>query len=210
MQILGHDIPSDPDYDPNCGFFSHDEAAILYHIAQRVGGVWVDVGSRFGWTTAHLIAAGRPVIAVDPCYADERYEARFIKNLLAVEPIYIKYEGIAQELSVSMWVEPQDGFVIDGNHDHPEPLNDVRAALRIAKDACAFVLHDFYGQPIIDAVKFLMLEGFNTRIYWTPNGIALCWRGMPEFLAPFHVRDPQICWQDVRRPLKGFDFEACL
>jgi hypothetical protein len=40
MQMMGHDVPSDPDFDPNCGFLTHDEAAILFACASscRNGG----------------------------------------------------------------------------------------------------------------------------------------------------------------------------
>lgn len=213
IQILGHDIPSDPDYEPNCGFFGYGEAAILHLIARIVGGTWVDIGSRFGWTTAHLLAANCPVIAVDTCYANEQYEARFLENMRALpgtQQLWLKYAGTAQALAAEPWIEPQDGFVIDGNHDDPEPLNDARACLRIAKEGCAIVLHDLYGRPIQDAVAFLMAEGFLARVYWTPNGMALCWRGLPDFVPPFHVPDPALDSIDVRRRITGFDLGDCV
>ncbi len=212
IQILGHDIPSDPDHEPNCGFFSEDEAAILYHIAKSIPGAWLDIGARFGWTAAHLIEAGCRVTAVDPALDYAVLQGRFESNLQShwdgIVAVY--HETAAQffQRKGARFV----GAVIDGNHDDPEPKNDVRGFLRMVdgQEDCTVILHDFYGQPIIDAVQFLMDEGFSTRIYWTPNGVALCWRGLRDFVPPFHVRDPAICWKDVRRPLKGFDFEKCL
>jgi hypothetical protein len=56
MQHCGHDEPSDPDFLPNCGFWTHDEAALLYTIANSVPrGTWVDIGARLGWTAAHVL-----------------------------------------------------------------------------------------------------------------------------------------------------------
>ena len=70
MQNCGHDIPSDPDFDPGCGFMSHDELAILYatlhgpHMHKRTV---VEIGSRFGWSTkAIVLATEGAVFAVDP------------------------------------------------------------------------------------------------------------------------------------------------
>ena len=53
-QIMGHDAPSDPDFDPDCTYLTHDEAAILYSIAKAWPGSWVDIGARLGWTGATL------------------------------------------------------------------------------------------------------------------------------------------------------------
>jgi len=56
---FGHDVPRDwadkSDDDPvfgiwkRCGFWTHDEAAILYNVAQRVNGFWLDMGIESVW-----------------------------------------------------------------------------------------------------------------------------------------------------------------
>ena len=35
-QIMGHDAPSDPDFEPECTYWTHDEAAILYNVVKQV------------------------------------------------------------------------------------------------------------------------------------------------------------------------------
>ncbi len=69
------------------------------------------------------------------------------------------------------------------------------------------LFHDFRGQPIQDAVLMLMhIEDFRCRIYDTPNGVALLWRGYPEFKPPDHTPDPAIDWKAIRKQALGFDW----
>src|SRR5262249_1970061 len=82
MQIAGHDIPSDPDYAPDCGFLSADEAAILYHCVRAIGGGhWLDIDARFGWTAAHICEAGGTVTMVDPELQFQVKTARMESNM---------------------------------------------------------------------------------------------------------------------------------
>jgi hypothetical protein len=204
---LGHDIPSDPDFDPRCGFMSHDEAAILYNCAKQVGGRWIDIGSRFGWTTAHLIEAKCQVWAVDREYCNPQFKDRAIENLSHwPRSSYVLVDVTAQDF-LSGGTGGIEGFVIDGDHDDPQPLLDAKGCLRLANPnpAAVFVFHDFYGKPIRDGVNFLIDQGLKCRIYDTPNGMAVCWRG--EFTPPHHVPDPKIDWAGVRLSrCPDFDF----
>jgi len=188
---FGHDVPSDPDFDPDCGFFTHDEVAILYNVAEQIGGTWVDIGARTGWTAAHLMVAGCRVVAVDPEYRHMDFLSRTHNNLWDIEGNYLTICETATEFLESR-KETFDGFVIDGNHDAPEPLNDARGCLSISRQDCVMVFHDLRGQPIQDAVRFLKNEGFSSKEYLTPNGLAVCWRGYSKFVAPVHVPDPAV------------------
>ena len=206
---LGHSIPSDPDYEPDCCFMSHDEAAILYHCALSMPGDWVDIGARFGWTTAHIAEANPSVvIPIDPIlrYAPQRN--RFMENLEDWdEEIILRFDVDAAD-AIPMLAHGISGFCIDGNHDDPEPLRDATAALTMAAEDTCMVFHDFRGRPIRDAVRFLMAQGFKARVYWTPAMMAVCWRG--DFVPPVHVRDPAIDWFSVRRAIDSdFDLTRC-
>src|SRR5712664_503966 len=77
VQHMGHDCPSDPDFEPACTFLTHDEAAILYRIAKAWPKRWADIGARLGWTAAHLIAGGASVCAIDPQLQFQTFLARF-------------------------------------------------------------------------------------------------------------------------------------
>ena len=212
---LGHDIPSDPDYEPENCYLSHDEAALLYHCVKALPGAWLDIGCRFGWSTAHIAAAGSEVTAVDQDLCLQSQQERFEDNLLgwwpSISEVIAKPTVIALPQLLLRRVPIQlNGFCIDANHDSPEPTNDAKGCLWIAAPDCCIVFHDFRGQPIRDAVRFLMGEGFRARVYWTPSMMAVCWRG--NFVPPIHVRDPKVDWASVRRGAKvdqDFDLSRC-
>ena len=208
--MFGHDAPSDPDYDSACTFWTHDEAAILYAIANagRRGDRWVDIGSRFGWTAAHLIVGGADVVLVDPIY---QYEAQldrlhdnlrsFPNGLLTLSRDFDHAAGDLQANGVRFY-----GAVIDGNHDEPYPQTDAERAMKLGCQVIVF--HDFWGKPIRDGVRFLEGLGWKVRVYNTPNGVACCWRD-PKFLPPDHVPDPGIEWnRESWAP--DFDWSVCI
>jgi hypothetical protein len=87
------------------------------------------------------------------------------------------------------------GAVIDGNHDAPHPLEDVQGAAHAAADV--ILLHDHVGRPVREAGDWLVSQGFKHRIYFTPNGVGLFWRGLPDFVPPDHIPDP-LCEQSMR------------
>ncbi len=212
LTMNGHAVPSDPQYEPGCGFMTHDEAAILYHIAKRKPGTWVDIGSRLGWTAAHIIAAGEgkgnTVYSVDPAYQVEEFAALAQSQC----PEMIMQATTSHHfLNGTHYEDFFDGFVIDGDHDFPTPMLDAIAADKRAKPDAVIVLHDFMGRPIQDAVVYLMAMGWNCRIYDTPNGMACCWRG-EGFKPPHHVPDNRIAWDSIRRQMAiaGFPYERCL
>jgi len=197
---MGHEVLSDAICEPDCTFMTDDEAALLYDCARRLNGEWVDIGSRFGWTSAHIAAAGAGVICVDPHFSVPELASRFRGNFGVLPRGVRVFDGESIEFFVDLpkLAEPQffDGICIDGNHDSPEPLNDARNALAHLKETGVIILHDFWGQPVRDAVNFLIDAGLKCRIYNTPNGMAVCWRG--DFEAPDHKPDPAINWAEVR------------
>ncbi len=206
---MGHDGLSDPDFDPNCGFLTHDEAAILYAIARAVPGPWIDIGSRTGWTTAHIAAAGNPVCAVDPELTQDRFYDRWESNLRAAGVLRLAsaWATTSAEFFLVAWNGRASGVMIDGNHDAPFPLEDARAALDVLADPGVIVFHDVLGRPIQDAVEFLIRAGLSCRVYSTPRMMAACWRG--DLAMPAHVPDPAIDWAEIRKRLEGFPWEAC-
>lgn len=197
MQHCGYDAPSDPDFDPDCGYWTVDEAAILYNVVRSVGpnaGTWIDIGARFGWTAAHMIAAGARVILVDPELWWRPQSARMGSNLRTL------WDGV-ESVMASWWMHAAaqlrpharyDGFVIDGCHDSPDPLEDAQRAAELAERDCIILFHDTLGTAVRDGVRWLMNHGWRCRMYWTPNGVACCWRGYPAFRPPDHIPDPKM------------------
>jgi hypothetical protein len=211
LQILGHDMPSDPDFDPNCGFWTHDEAAILYQTALRVPGAWFDVGARLGWTAAHIAAApGVRVDAVDPELKRDNFSQRFTANVKCAptRAAITQYAITSGEFFSNCG--PNNifsGVVIDGNHDWPEPQNDAAAARAFMAETAVVLFHDFQGAPVRAAVTDMLNAGWSAKVYDTPNGVAVCWRG--AFRPVDHVPDPAIDWAAIRSRYYDFDYTRC-
>ncbi len=210
---FGHDVPSDPDFDPECGYWTHDEAAILYHVARNLSGLdWLDIGCRFGWTAMHIAEAAGLLVCLDPELRFQAQQSRFEENtahrwgqiLAATHKTAAEYFALQ---SISMF--RFDGFVIDADHDAPNPLQDAQGCVKLAKPTAVIMLHDFWGKPIQDAVVWLLDQGWKARIYWTPNGVACCWHG--DFAPPDHEPDPRIKTEMLgdRKRIPDFDFARC-
>ena len=205
---MGHDIPSDKLYEPECGFLSDDEAAILYNVAQP-GQIWTDIGSRMAWSTAHIaLRTDATVLGVDHAYFKRAILGRALQNGNAADID----AGFSAKTAAEYFAETEnmdlDGFMIDGDHDAPQPLNDARGALAHLAETGVIVFHDFWGRPIREGVEYLLEQGLKCRVYNTPAGMAVCWRG--DFAPPDHVPDPEIDWVHVRVSRAGeFDFGRC-
>lgn len=205
---MGHDVPSDAEVEPDCGFLLHDEAAILHACAKRAGGSWVDIGSRFGWSS-HAINCHEVgfIVSIDPLYKSDDYKLLSRVSLPGVRSSV--NAGTSDEFFAVCGEWTFDGFMIDGNHDSPFPLNDAKNAAAHLKETGVIIFHDFWGRPIREGVEYLMDNGFSCRIYNTPNGMAVCWRG--NFQPPDHVADPTIDWKRVRRGrAPEFNFARCV
>jgi len=207
LQQCGHDAPSDPDFEPECGYWTHDEAAILFNVATQVQGCWIDVGARFGWTGMHLAVAGCDPILVDPHFA----------NLMRVNRMAENWHRRFTELPDFSWalfahadfgnILPY-GAVIDGCHSEPAPLEDAMKAMSLGAQVILF--HDTWGKPVHDGINYLIDAGYHCRMYDTPNGVALCWSDeLHRFRPPFHVADPAIEWS-WKRKCSGFDYSRCV
>jgi hypothetical protein len=206
---MGHSMIRDRDFDPRCGFLSHDEAAILYYAAKRAPGLWVDIGARTGWSAAHIAAAGRTVYAIDPEYGcNAAFLARTEENLRACGfDRCCKLQAATSEQFWRSVVSPTGSFTgicIDGNHDPPQPQRDAMWALPHLAATAVVVYHDLWGWPTCNGVEFLREHGFQSKTYNTPNGMALCWRG--DFAPPEHVPDPKIDWKAQRKHISQFWF----
>jgi len=145
MQHCGYDAPSDPDFDPRCTYWTMDEAAILYTVAKSVpAGTWVDIGARLGWTAAHLAEAKHEVRAIDPEFKVWEFFERAVDNTVKWAD-RISWISDSSVRILELVDEEFNGFVIDGNHDSPEPLNDAKGALAHAKPDCIIMFHDTLG-----------------------------------------------------------------
>jgi hypothetical protein len=112
------------------------------------------------------------------------------------------WEQFAPALAPGLW-----GIVIDGCHDWPDPQKDAEIARPLMADTAAVLFHDFQGAPIRAAVTDMLDAGWSARVYDTPNGVAVCWRG--AFTPPEHTPDPAINWAEIRSRYYDFDYTRC-
>lgn len=218
---FGHEVGSDwadkSEDDPifgiykKCGLFTRDEAAILYTIAASIGGRWLDIGAHTGWTTAHLIAAGCKVVAVEPMLRLDHWLQRFEQNLDAdcfwdglEESTWLRSDEYMREMSRLDGPRVFDGVVIDGDHNHPCPLTDATlAATLVEPGRSVILLHDAIGGPVWRGIEHLMSAGYQCHMYMTPHLIACCYKG--DWTPPKHEPDPAVPWAHIRaNHLKDF------
>lgn len=184
------------------------EAAILYHVAAGkwpLHGLWVDIGAHTGWTSRHINeATNSTVICVDPMLGNVDFFDRFLENTRYPKSWARGFTSAEMFAGVS----PDDkarGFCIDGDHEPSEPLKDAQGAARHLAETGVIIFHDFIGQPVRDAVTWLMDQGFKARVYMTPHMVACCWRG--DFTPPVHISDPNL--PDLKARCPEFPWEKC-
>lgn len=183
-----------------CGFWTHDEAAILYTIASSIGGCWLDIGTATGWTALHLAHAVERVVTVDPQLWQPSFWKRLHENAgpEIASGVIIPWAGESQGFfGLNLAFLEFNGAVIDGNHDWPEPTRDaVGFHYMKGPEPRVILFHDFMGGAVQKAVaEMRALRGYKVRIYNTPNMVACCWRG--EWTPPDHTPDPNVDWAQV-------------
>ena len=213
---FGHDVPSDwgdkADDDPvfglykKCGFWTHDEAAILYNVA-RGRGEALDIGAHTGWTSQHMAQGGKVVVAIDPMYQVKEFVRRAMDN--AILQVAMTGRTSRQYFEDTKLAPPRFNLIcIDGDHSEGEPLRDaMRAEEHLLPDG-VIIFHDGVGRPVQEAVQYLMARGFKCRAYFTPHLVFCCWRG--DFVPPDHVPDQKVKNALLDGRFKDFDFGACV
>ena len=216
-QALGHSVithwTDKPDTEEwrnwkKCGSLTHDEAAILYHIAKAARyDLWLDIGANVGWSTAHIAEAGQSIWAVDPQFLDLEWLERFNENTYSLwgwrmRTIWQTSRAFFPCVDAVRF----GGVMIDGDHSWGEPLHDAQQAAAHLEPGGVIVFHDFIGGPVREGVLWLMDQGFHCRVYETPHMMAACWRG-DNFVPPDHTPDPHLAQYDLRGRCEGFPFE---
>lgn len=163
---------------PHCGFLSLKESEILYQTAKEKPGVWCEIGSHVGWSAAVILSAGCSVVAVDMEFDPQGpVYARFTENLDRAG-YTTKVTAINKSSEDFFKLSPRrfDGYLIDGCHNSPVPLEDTKSAANRLVEKGVIVLHDTRGQPVKDAIEWLHKNGFNVTDHETINGIAVARR----------------------------------
>jgi glycosyltransferase involved in cell wall biosynthesis len=184
--------------NPDAGFLTRDEAAILYNAALRVRGrPCLEIGSWRGWSTVHIALGSGLLDAVDPIFAEPDFNESIRKSCSAA--------GVFD--SVAFHVGRSPGMVdelagktgkkwalifIDGDHEGDAPRLDAEAAMRHAAETAMVLFHDLASPYVAAGLDAMRNCGWRTMVYQTMQIMGVAWRGDVE--PPEHFPDPGIFW----------------
>lgn len=176
------------------GNASVEEAAVLFTLARQFAGKrGLEIGTHFGWTAAHLLAAGLRLDCIDPAIADEtrhRHISEALGKVKDVQSLHLwplfSPEGVSE---VAASAEGPWSFAfIDGNHDGDAPADDARAVLPYLAEDAMVVFHDLTSPDVAGGLKVMKEAGFNVRLFNTMQIMGVAWRG--NVTVPDHISDP--------------------
>lgn len=178
------------------GNASIEEAACLYSLAKQFAGKrGLEIGTHYGWTAAHLLAAGLRLDCVDPAMQDPQ-RLRDIIEVLDNVPGSIGYklwDGFSPQCIDDVLASADDLWsfaFIDGNHDGDAPRDDARAVLRHLSPDAMVVFHDLTSPYVEAGLAVFHAAGFNTCFMNTMQVLGVAWRGNVE--PPQHVQDQNV------------------
>jgi hypothetical protein len=192
--------------NPYIGVISLDEATVLHNNALTMRGKrGLEVGCHYGWSTAHLVAAGLKLDVIDPGlgYPDQM---RDVADSLSRVPgpgrakLWAGFSPSITPAVRSTQVRPWSFAFIDGFHEGRAPLDDAEAAApRMAADALV-VFHDLISPHVAAGLGHFADSGWNVGLYNTMQIMGIAWRGAARPVAHVEDRDmPPIEAEHLRR-----------
>ena len=178
------------------GNASIEEAACLHHFARPFAGKrGLEIGTHYGWTAAHLLAAGLRLDCVDPAMQDEAHRSAVSTALDQVAGSAGYHlcadfsPGCIDELRYRD-PDPWSFAFIDGNHDGDAPREDARAVLPHLADDAMVVFHDLVSPHVEAGLAVFRSAGFQTVLINTMQVLGVAWRGAVS--PPEHICDPNV------------------
>lgn len=180
------------------GLISTEEALILHNVAKGFAGARaLEIGCHFGWSTAHLVAAGLDLDVVDPALAEETRMA-WVRSSLerAAAPgtpparLWSGFSPAILETVAASRPGPYSFVFIDGNHDGDAPRQDAVAVQPFCADTAVVMFHDLNSPHVAAGLTAMAEAGWNTGIYETMQIMGIAWRGPVEPLRT--QRDPAV------------------
>ncbi|WP_052285892.1 class I SAM-dependent methyltransferase [Azorhizobium caulinodans] len=178
------------------GNASVEEAACLYEIARQFAGKrGLEVGTHYGWTAAHILAAGLHLDCIDPeLMRDERL--RQVDASLAqvqTEGTYRLWGGYSPQMLEEVYSsrpEPWSFAFIDGLHDGTAPADDARGVLPFLAPDAVVMFHDMTSPHVEAGLAVYRDAGFSTRVINTMQILGVAWRGNVTIFN--HIQDENI------------------
>jgi predicted O-methyltransferase YrrM len=190
---------------PSIGFLSRDEASILHNSALLFRGRRaLEIGCFLGWSTCHMAMAGVELDVVHPLLGRPEFVTSVRRSLgdAGVLPAVHLVAGNSPEAvaELAQRIGRWPFFFIDGDHDHPGPLEDARVCAGHAEDDALILMHDLACPDVGRAMDWLRDHGWQTRVYHTMQIMGAAWRGRVQPVA--HQPDPAVQWT-VPEHLRG-------
>jgi predicted O-methyltransferase YrrM len=186
--------------DRHCGYVtgnaSVEEAACLYTFASQFEGRrGLEIGTHFGWTAAHLLAAGLRLDCIDPAMADPARKQAITEALDGVPGAksYRLWSGFSPEIVKEVRdsaADPWSFAFIDGNHEGDAPRDDASEVLKYLAADAMVVFHDLISPHVERGLAVFHDAGFSIKLINTMQILGVAWRG--KIRPPEHVQDPNI------------------
>jgi len=182
--------------NPDIGVLAVDEAAVLFNNALPMRGMrGLEIGCHYGWSTAHLVAAGLDLDVVDPGlgYPDQ---ARDVAESLARAggPGRAKlWAGFSPSIipAVRSTQASRWSFAfIDGHHEGRAPLDDAEAVIGLMAEDASVMFHDLISPHVAAGLAHFQANGWSVGLYNTMQIMGVAWRGAARPAA--HIADPNM------------------
>ena len=194
--------------NPDTGFASRDEAAILHNNALLFRGKpCLEVGCWRGWSAVHIALGSGGLHIIDPVFGDPDFAESIRASCEAAGVLdHVTFHqgfspGAIDALSQSMGARWSFIF-IDADHEGDAPRLDAEAAMRHAASTAMVMFHDLASPHVAAGLDAMRNAGWRTMVYQTTQIMGVAWRGTIEPVA--HSPDPKVFWT-LPRHLSGYD-----
>ena len=182
--------------NPYIGVLSLDEATVLHNNALPFKGRrGLEIGCHYGWSTAHLVAAGLDLDVIDPGlgYPDQ---GRDVAESLSRVPgpgrarLWAGFSPSIVPAVRSTKPAPWSFAFIDGYHEGRAPLDDAEAVIGEMADDALVMFHDLISPHVAAGLGHFADMGWNVGLYNTMQIMGAAWRGRARPVA--HVEDREM------------------
>lgn len=181
---------------PDTGAISVEEAELLYNNALAFAGQrGLEIGCHFGWSTAHLAAAGLVLDIVDPALGHDDQHAAVIDSLsrVASEPTARLWPGYSPGILPAVYAAgagPYSFVFIDGYHEGDAPRLDAEMVEGMCAETACVMFHDLTSPFVASGLTIMANAGWNTGYYNSMQIVGIAWRG--NFTPVAHGADPKV------------------
>jgi hypothetical protein len=166
--------------NPYIGVLSLDEATLLHNNALPFAGKrGLEIGCHYGWSSAHLVAAGLDLDVIDPAlgHADQMRDVR--ESLAKVGParLWAGFSPSVVPAVRAMKPEAWSFAFIDGYHEGDAPAEDARAVMPLLADDALVMFHDLISPHVAAGLAVYAQAGWQVGLYNTMQIMGAAWRG---------------------------------